>query len=459
MAAEPFRPNDLDGFRPFDAALRLLQAIGEDAEPAKIREKAGDATTDEDIPALLETGEHRGRLVQINAEDIGLLTLPTLVQLKDGGWILVHAKTGKKWDIETRKGQGQIQLDQEHISGKAIDRLGVLPCGKSLWTSLGRLFLSHRNALGQILAVSVLMQSQSMVSPLITQVVMDYALPQASPSLLTLAVLGVLLTTIASSSLGLIREWTGAFVETRLEIIAQRGILEHTLKLPFPKLMRRTAGEIVQAFSGLSIAKDLLGQRLFGTSMDAITACAYLMLILGMWPMGAAIIVGLGAVLALVAFGSGLAQARIQRQAIPVQIAERDSMLQMLNGVATVKAAGAEGRSIGRWWKQYAKVQVLGLRRQRVGLWSEVGLDSIQLLVTLVLLVEGGRRVSLGELSIGTLFAVQQMGGSLTNAVAGAANLFVSFIVAKPQMEKAQEILSLEPEPEPPTLPVPQRLG
>lgn len=459
MADERPKSSAFDGFSPFEAALRLSQALGQEAGPVKLRERIGTEPTDEDIPSLIETGEHRGRLVQINAEDIGLLILPTLVQLKDGGWILVHSKSGKKWVTERPEGLARIQLDSEHISGKAIDRLGVLPSGKNLWVRLGRLFLNHKEALIQIFAVSVLMQLLSVVSPLITRLVIDQALPQASPSLLVLAVLGVLLTTMASSALGLIRDWTGAFVETKLETIAQRGILDHALSLPFPKLMRKTASEIVQAFSGLSMARDLMGQRLFGTFMDAFTACAYLIMILSMWPRGAAIIIVLCIVLAVVAFGSGLVQSRIQRQAIPVQIAERDAMLQTLNGVATVKAAGVERRSISRWWKLYEKAQYLGLKRQRAGLWSEVGLDSIQLLVTLAVLVEGGRQVLLGNLSIGTLFAVQQMGGSLTGAVTGAVNLFVSFLVAKPQLDKAEEILSLEPEPQPPVLPVPPKLG
>jgi ABC-type bacteriocin/lantibiotic exporter with double-glycine peptidase domain len=447
------------GYTPLEAALRLLQSIGLEAEPAKMRGKAANEPSDDDIPAMLEIEEQRGRLVQINIEDIKVLALPTLVQLKTNGWILIHSKMGNKWAVEGSDGHRQIHLSAEHISGKAVDRLGVLPKGNNLWTRIGRLFLALKNTLMQIVAVSILMQLLSMVSPFITRIVMDDALPQASSSLLALAVFGVLLTTVASSSLGLIRNWTSAFVESRLNAISQRGILDHTLRLPFSKLMGKTAGEIMQAFAGFSVARDLLGQRLFGTFMDAVTAFGYLILILGMWPMGAAIIVGGSLLLAVVSLASGLVQARIQRQAVPAQIEERNYMLQMLNGVATVKAAGVENQSINRWWKWYAKVQSLGLKRQRVGLWNEVGLGSIHQLVTLSILLEGGRQVLNGGLSIGTLFAVQQMGGILSSAVLGAANLGISFIIAKPQLEKAQEILGLEQEPEPPLVPVPEDIG
>jgi ABC-type bacteriocin/lantibiotic exporter with double-glycine peptidase domain len=449
----------IKGFPPFEASVRLLQALGQEAVPALLREKVGGQPDDDDIPALLETEEHRGRIIQIDPEDLKVLMLPTLVQLKTNEWILIHAKSGKKWSVEGPDGYTQIRLDPDMISGNAVDRLGVLPKASSLWLRIGRLFLAHKGAIAQIAAVSILMQALSMVSPLITRVVMDDALPQASRSLLALAVFGVLLSVIASSSLGLVRSWTSAFVETRMSAIAQRGILDHTLKLPFSKLMGKTAGEIMQAFSGFATARSLIGQQMFGTAMDAVTACGYLVLILGMWPMGAGIVIGGSLLLAALSLASGFVQSRFQRQIVPAQIAERNSMLQMLNGVATLKAAGAERQSLDRWWRQYTKLQGLGLRLQRFGLWNEVGSGAIQQLMTLALLLEGGRQVLMGNITIGTLFAVQQMGGGLSGAILGVVNLGMSFIIAKPQIEKAQEVLSLDQDPPPPLVPEPPSYG
>ncbi|MCL1908934.1 MAG: ATP-binding cassette domain-containing protein, partial [Holophagaceae bacterium] len=445
----------IKGYSPFEAAMSLLKALGQEASAAQLRERVDREPFDEDIPALIETDELRGRLIQIDARDIKVLSLPTLVQLKSGDWILVHGKHGGKWQIEGPDGYGQVELAQDHISGKAVDRLGVLPKGGNLWIRIGRLFLVHKAAIAQIVAVSVIMQALSMVSPFITRMVMDDALPQASHSLLAIAVFGVLLLTIATSALGLIRDWTNAFVETRMNAIAQRGILDHALRLPFSKLMRKTAGEIMQAFSGFSTARNLIGQRMFGIFMDAVTACGYFVLILGMWPMGAGIIIGGTVLLVVLSTITSLVQAGFQRQIVPAQIDERNSMLQLLNGVATLKAAGVERQSIDRWWTKYAKVQGLGLRLQRFGLWSEVGHGSIQQLITLSVLIEGGRQVLSGNITIGTLFAVQQMGGSLSGAILGALNLGMSFVIARPQIEKAREILSLEQEPKPSFVPPP----
>jgi ABC-type bacteriocin/lantibiotic exporter with double-glycine peptidase domain len=112
-----------------------------------------------------------------------------------------------------------------------------------------------------------------------------------------------------------------------------------------------------------------------------------------------------------------------------------------------------ETQSLDRWWKHYSKIQSLGLRLQRFGLWNEIGMGSIEQLVTLSILVVGGYQVLKGDITIGTLFAVQQMGGSLSGAVLAALNLVMSFVIARPQLEKAQEILSLEQEAPPKYVP------
>lgn len=451
-------PECLHGLPLFEATLKLFRALGREVQPARLRECIGSLDGFEELPRILESQGLRGRLVQAEAGDLGMLDLPTLLQLKDGSWILLHQWGKDRWELEDASGRRQAAPALGWLSGTALDRLGILPEGGSLWRRVGRLVLDQRRPLTQILIVSAFMQGLAMASPLITRAVMDQALPQASRSLLALAVIGVLLTSLASSGLGLVRDWTSAFVETRLDAIAQRGLLDHALRLPFKNLMGRTAGELMQAFTGLSTAKDLLSQRLFGTVMDAVTALGYMVLMVSLWPVGAGLVMAGSLLLAILSVGPGFFQARIQRRAVPAQILERDAMVQMLHGIATIKSAGVEFQALARWSARFLNVQKLGLLRQRLGLWSDVGLDSVRQLLTVAILVEGGRRVLTSELSIGSLFAFQQMAGSLTSAFQGAASLALGFFVARPQLEKAQEILALEPEPLLPSLPPPPTL-
>jgi ABC-type bacteriocin/lantibiotic exporter with double-glycine peptidase domain len=385
--------------------------------------------------------------VQAEGSDLAMLELPTLLQLKDESWILLQRLFVDRWEIEDASGLRQGPQITERLSGTVLDRLITFPGKGSLWNRVGRLVLAHRRPLAQITMASVFLQVLAMATPLITWVVMDQALPQGSHSMLALAVVGVLLTSVASSGLGLVREWTSTFVEARLDFITRRGLLEHMLRLPFKHLMKRTTGELLQAFTGLSTAKDLISQHLFGTVMDALTATGYLVLMVAIWPLGTAMVISGSLLLLGLSGGSGLAQVRIQRKSIPAQILERDTVVQMIRGIATVKSAGVEGHVLERWSDRFIHLQNLGLQRQRAGLWGEVGMDSVRYLLTVVTLVIGGHQVLAGKMTIGILFAFQQMASTLTGTFQSAANLVVGFFSAQPQLEKAQEILSLEPEP------------
>jgi len=437
----------LRGFPPLEATVKLLLALGHEVNPAHLHNRVRGRAEAEDLPSILESQGLRGRLVQIEPSDYRILDLPTLLQLKEGSWILLHQIAKRHWDIEDALERRLRAPVPEELSGLALERLGLLSRSGSLWLRIGRLLLDHQGPIAQILLVSAIMQILAMASPFITRAVIDQALPQASRSILALAVLGILITSLTASGLGLIRDWTSTFVETRLDAVARRSLLDHMLHLPFYNLMSRTASELMQAFSGLSSARDLLSQRLFGTAMDTVTALGYLVFMVSLWPLGAGLVLVGCFILASLSLGTGFFQTRIQRKTVPAQILERGMMIQMLQGIDTIKSAGQESRILKRWLARFLNVQDLVLRHQRMGLWNEVGLDSLRQILNVTLLVEGGRRVLLGELSIGTLFAFQQMTGSLTGAFQGAANLALSFLVARPQMEKTQEVLSIEPEP------------
>lgn len=441
----------LAGFPTEEAVIRLLWALGREIGPIPLRERLKHSPSLDDLPGVLEGEGLRFRLVRTEPRDLPTLDVPTLLQLKDESWIVLHRARRKEWAFEDATGLRNSLPVPEALSGMALDRLGLLPIPNSLWRWVGRLISDHRRPLTQVLLVSALMQGLAMLMPLITRSVMDQALPQASRSLLLLAVLGVLLTSLVTSGLGLVRDWTNNFVEIRLDAISQRGLLDHTLRLPFCHLMTRTTGELLQAFTGLSTAKDLLSQHLFTTTMDAFTSLGYLVLMVTLWPMGAGLVLAGSLLLALLSLVPGIFQTRIQRRLVPIQILERNSMVEMLLGIATFKSAGVESRILARWSGRFLQLQNLGLKRQRAGLWSEVGLDSVRQLLNVALLVEGGRRVLGGELSIGTLFAFQQMTGSLTGTFQSLATLGLTFLMARPQMEKAEELLALSPDP--PSLP------
>jgi ATP-binding cassette, subfamily B, bacterial len=143
------------------------------------------------------------------------------------------------------------------------------------------------------------------------------------------------------------------------------------------------------------------------------------------------------------------AQVRQETMEVEAQAKERGYLTELIAGIGTVKAAGAERKGLHRWLERFQTELGFNLKRNRLGLWSEVGLTTLQQAMTVVLLVWGGNLALKGELRIGTLFAFMQLASGFLGAVFGVVNATLMLAVLRPQIAKTQEILEIEPEKRP----------
>ena len=74
----------------------------------------------------------------------------------------------------------------------------------------------------------------------------------------------------------------------------------------------------------------------------------------------------------------GSAQARHQAREIEAQARERGLLSELIAGIGTIKAAGAERQALERWLRRFRTELSHALRRQRLGLWSDVGLETLR---------------------------------------------------------------------------------
>ncbi len=292
-----------------------------------------------------------------------------------------------------------------------------------------------------------MLQLLALAMPEITGAVIDRALPDGAGSMLNLVTAGVLLVAAFQAWTGWLRDRMLLFLATRLEVSAERGFLEHLLRLPFPFLQKKTLGEMLQAFGGLTIAREVLVERACAALLDGSLAASYLV-VMGFKLPGPTVVVALmaGAMATLAVF-VGRMQAKIQAFEVDAQASEQGYLTELISGVGTLKAAGAEAQGLGRWMNRFRKELMFGLRKNRIGLWSEVGLVSLKQTMTVALLIWGGNLCLSGGLRIGTLFAFMQLSSGFLEAVFGVVNAYLLLAVVRPQLAKTQEILAQKPEP------------
>lgn len=441
----------IKGFAPAEALHRLLKLKGYRGNLQAFQEAYLVDGSPESMVLPLEIEGVHARMAVLQADEVPCLELPTLLQLKDASWILLRKRDRKGLLVETPEGKQHLGLEHlaPALTGQALDLSPALPNGKTLWMRLKALLGHQKGTLIRIAVATGMLQLLALAMPEITGVVMNQALPDGAGSTLKLVAAGVLLVAAFQAWTGWIRERTLLYLATRMEASVERGFLEHLLHLPFPFLQKKSLGDLLQAFGGLTAARELLAERALGALLDGVLAVVYLV-VMGFKLLAPTVVVVLVAgVMAGLAVLVGRAQARQQALEVEAQAKERGYLTELIAGIGTVKAAGAERQGLHRWLERFQAELGFNLKRNRLGLWSEVGLTTLQQAMTVVLLVWGGNLALKGELRIGTLFAFMQLASGFLGAVFGVVNAYLMLVVLRPQLAKTQEIMEVVPEKRP----------
>jgi ATP-binding cassette, subfamily B, bacterial len=446
-AAAAERPLPVTGFDAVEAVWRLLRRHGHEGGLLAFRDAHDLRGPAESLTEPLERAGIQARPAIIEAEELPYLDVPTLLQLRDGSWVVLAARRGRTVELEGVEGARSIPIGElaPCLSGQALDLSPSLPAGKGLWDRLLALVLHHRRTLVLLGVATGLMQLLALVVPEVTAVVMNTALPDRASSTLHLVAAGVVLVAAFQAWIGFVREKILLFLVTRVAVSAERGLLQHMLHLPFPLLDGMTLGERLQAMTGMTGAREVLAERAVAALLDGGMAIVFVAAMVVKMPGATLFVVLVALVMAALAVLVGSAQARHQTKEMQAQARERGYLSELIAGIGTVKAAGAEEQGLRRWLQRFTAELGHALRRQRLGLWSEVGLDGLRQGLYAALLIWGGSLILDGKLLVGTLFAFVQLASGFLAAVFGFVRTYLALVVLRPQLAKTKLVLENAP--------------
>lgn len=436
----------LVGLAPHVALWRLLCVRGVDLPLAQLREEVRIDGSPESLQLALAPHGIHARPVRIrDASELAALETPTLLRQDDGTWLLLRACRRDVCIVET--GDGVVRTGAAALArrtaGLAMELMPSLPEGRGLWPRIRGLLMAHRTILLQFVLASVALQSLSLLTPEFTGLVIGSALPDGASGLLRVLAAAVVAVAVFTGAVSWLRDRLVLYLLVRLEMSIKHGFLEHVLHLPFAQLQSRSLGELLQAFYGIASARALLAEKLFGALIDGALAVGFLVL-MGV-KIQAATLVLLAATLAMagMALLVGRAQARLQEAEVVAQARQRGYLTEIIAGIRTIKAAGAERACQAQWRRRFAAEQALTLRRNRVGLWNEVGLQSMRQASSATMLLWGGYLAVKGEIGIGTLFSFVLLAEGFLNAVQNLINTYLVFAVVSRQLAGTDALLAL----------------
>lgn len=401
----------------------------------------------------LRTRGFEARAVQVSAKELDHLELPTLVQVENGDWLVLRLRAPGGYLVEQGMGGVEfapLEMLTAALTGPALDLGDGLPERGSLWSRMFNILPRHRKELALAALGALILQALALVTPWLTGKALDRALPEGASSMLLMLSLGLVLTALFRGWVGWLREVTLLVFATKFEASLSKGLLEHVLWLPFRQLQQKTLGELLQAFSGLGAARHSLLNNGLGTVLSAVAAFAYVILMAMTMPGLTALVVGAALTMGMLSLIMGRLQSREQGFEVTVGEAQRSALVEMFNGLATMKATGSQDWAIHRWSRRLDRGLAHSLKRERLGLWGEIIQESLSQTLSSVILIWGGYQVLAGALSLGSLVAFTQLSAGFVAAIVSLAQAWVLFMTLKPQLRVAEELLESPRQERPP---------
>ena len=285
-----------------------------------------------------------------------------------------------------------------------------------------------------------------LIVPAFLKIFVDLVLGQGDRTLVTPLVLGLVAAAVAQAGLTWLQQVTLIRLSTKLSLSMSTRFVRHMLRLPVGFFFQRFAGHLVARVALNDQVASLLSSQLATTILSLVSATVYALAMLLIDPVLGAVAIALGAanVVAL------RAVSRRRRDVSVVLVSESGKLSAIsfagIQAIETIKASGSEDDFFARWSGQQAKV-LNG--RQDLGVATQVLSSFPVLLASLsaaAIVSLGALQVLDGDLSLGSLLAIQALAISFTVPIQSLVTLGETLQEAEGSLTSLDDVLRFPPD-------------
>lgn len=406
--------------------------------------------------AITELMGLTSQLVRVPASALPQLPTPCFVRWQDSLAIVYEAnekevkvavpelgllkrKTQEFLNSWSTDGQGEVLLMQP-TKDTPQERFGL----SWFWPAL----VKYRWVLVIVFIASFFVQLFGLANPLMIQIIIDKVIVQNSKE--TLHVLGTALVVIAVFEAILSTLRTYLFVDTTNRIDMQLGseIIDHLLRLPLRYFEKRPVGEISTRVNELENIRQFLTGTALTVVLDSVFSVVYIVVMIIYSPLLTAFSLGIVPIfIALTLFFSPLIRRQLRLKA--ERNAQTQSYLvEVMNGIQTVKAQNIELRSRWQWQDRYSRYVGAGFNTVITSTLAGSSSHFLNQLSGLLVLWVGAYLVLDGKLTLGQLIAFRIISGYVTSPILRLTQLWQNFQETALSLERLADIVDTPQESE-----------
>ncbi|MCB4411498.1 peptidase domain-containing ABC transporter [Synechococcus sp. MU1611] len=325
-------------------------------------------------------------------------------------------------------------------------RIGSTPTARFDWSWFLPLVKKYRVSLGLVFGASLLAQLIGLAIPLLIQQIIDKVLTQGNLSTLNIIGGAMIVLALLQGVLNVLR--TYVFVDTtdRMDLTLGSAVIDRLLGLPLTYFERRPVGELSQRLGELNTIRSFITGTALVSVLNIIFALMYLMVMLAYSPFLTAVALStLPLYIILVFVVAPIYKSLIRKRAV-ASARTQSHLIEILNGIQTVKAQHFELTARWKWQDRYRHFVTEGFKSTALGATSSQIGSFLNTLSSLLVLWIGMGLVLQGQLTLGMLIAFRIISGNVTKPLLQLSTLYQGFQTVQLSMERLGDILNQAPE-------------
>ncbi|HIX86159.1 MAG TPA: NHLP family bacteriocin export ABC transporter peptidase/permease/ATPase subunit [Candidatus Parabacteroides intestinigallinarum] len=303
---------------------------------------------------------------------------------------------------------------------------------------------SARAALLFTFLTGLLMAFVGLVSPVFSQIFMDDILSGKNPDWFKFFIGMYAVLVVFQFIVQVMQDFRWVIYQAQLDIEANTSFIWHVLHLPISFFQQRFAGDLVIRQQSNQTCAAHLVQKIAPAVVDISLLIIYL-LVMSRYSLPLTAVGLTVAVLNL-----GLMRYIADKRMNLGRVLERDNgklngtTMSSIEGMETIKAAGAELGFFQRWSGVFATKLNSEVRQNKTSVYLEILPLLLQQLSANVILVLGAYLILKGELTIGMLTAFQGFMTSFMNPLNKLMDTGQTLIETRTQMERIEDVYNSE---------------
>ena len=313
------------------------------------------------------------------------------------------------------------------------------------WRYLKEL-LSQSSVVTRLLVMSLALQLLALATPVLTGLLVDRVVPRGDYHLLQVLAVGLLGIVAFHFFSSLVRAHLLLQLRTHFDAKVTLEFLDHLVDLPYAFFQQRSAGDLLMRLNSHTTIREILTSNALSSVLDGLLVILYLaLLLIGDWRLGL-LVLGLGILRVTLFLLVRKKQRDLMSESLQAQATSRGYQVEMLSGIETLKAVGAEQRAVEHWSNLFVDELNVSLARGRLNAIFDSLLTALGVASPLAVLVFGGYLVLEGGLSLGTMLAMSALATGFLAPLSTLVQTAVQLQLMGSYLDRINDVMETEKE-------------